>query len=74
MTIHPGPRAYNAAEPPDPRRELIKRLVFFELLDAGQWIAARGMLALSLPITDELCDELAGALAAIVERHRGLLC
>jgi len=73
MTIHPGPRAYNAGEPPDPRRELIKRLVFFELLDAGQWVAARGMLALSLPITDELCDEFAGALAAIVERHRDLL-
>jgi glutamate-1-semialdehyde 2,1-aminomutase len=73
MTIHPGPRAYNASEPPDARRELIKRLVFFELLDAGQWIAARGMLALSLPITDALCDEFAGALAAIVARHRELL-
>jgi glutamate-1-semialdehyde 2,1-aminomutase len=73
MTIHPGSRAYNAGEPPDARRELIKRLVFFELLDAGHWIAARGMLALSLPITDAQCDELAGALAAIVARHRELL-
>lgn len=73
MTIHPGPRAYNASEPPDRRRELVKRLVFFELLDARQWIAARGMLALSLPITDELCDELANAFAAIVTRHRDVL-
>jgi len=73
MTIHPGPRAYNASEPPDPRRELVKRLVFFELLDAGQWIAARGMLALSLPITDALCDEFANAFAAIVARHRDVL-
>jgi glutamate-1-semialdehyde 2,1-aminomutase len=73
MTIHPGPRAYNACEPPDRRRELVKRLVFLELLDAGQWVAARGMLALSLPITDELCDQFAAALAAIVARHRELL-
>ena len=73
MTIHPGPRAYNACEPPERRRELVKRLVFFELLDAGHWIAARGMLALSLPITDAQCDEFAGALAAVVARHRELL-
>jgi len=73
MTIHPGPRAYNACEPPDARRELIKRLVFFELLDAGQWLATRLMLALSLEITDAHCDELAEAVAAIVARHRELL-
>jgi len=73
MTIHPGPRAYNASEPPDARRELVKRLVFFELLDRGHWVATRLMLALSLPLTDAQCDEFAGALAAIVARHRALL-
>ncbi len=73
MTIHPGPREYNACEPSDRRRELVKRLVFFELLDAGQWIAARGMIALCLPITDAQCDEFAAALAAVVARHRELL-
>jgi glutamate-1-semialdehyde 2,1-aminomutase len=43
MAIHAGDR---------------QRLLFFELLDAGYWIAARGMIALSLPITDEDCDGL----------------
>ena len=49
MTIHPGPgdqlqRALSQS------RELVKRLLFFELLDSGHWIAARGMIALSLPV------------------------
>ena len=34
----------------------------------GHWLASRGMIALSLPITDEQCDEFAAAFAAIVDR------
>jgi glutamate-1-semialdehyde 2,1-aminomutase len=55
LTIHAG-------------SEELQRLLFFELLDRGQWIAARGMLALSLPVTDALCDEFADAFAAILPR------
>jgi glutamate-1-semialdehyde 2,1-aminomutase len=50
MTIHPG-------------SEERRRRLFFELLDAGYWIAVRGMLALSLPITDADCDGLVAAVA-----------
>jgi glutamate-1-semialdehyde 2,1-aminomutase len=50
--------------------EELQRLLFFELLDRGQWIAARGMLALSLPITDADCDAFAAAFEEVVE----LLC
>ena len=70
LTIHPGPRAFNASEPPDERRELLKRLLFFELLDAGYWIAARGMIALSLPVTDDECAAFVAAFDAILARHR----
>ena len=69
MTIHPGPRAYNAAEPVDERREQLKRLLFFELLDAGYWIASRGMIALSLPVTDEHCAGFVAAFRAVLDRH-----
>jgi glutamate-1-semialdehyde 2,1-aminomutase len=61
MTIHPG-------------SEELKRLLFFELLDSGHWLASRGMIALSLPFGDELCDGFAGAFAAILERHGELFC
>ena len=72
MTIHPGPRAFNASEPVGAAPELLKRLLFFELLDSGQWIAARGMIALSLPVTDEQCATFAAAVGAILTRHAEL--
>jgi glutamate-1-semialdehyde 2,1-aminomutase len=73
MTIHPGPRAFNASEPVDDNRELLKRLLFFELLESGHWIASRGMIALSLPVTDELCASFAAAFEAVLARHAELL-
>ena len=54
-------------------REPVKRLLFFELLDSGHWIAARGMIALSLPVTDELCAGFVSAFETILSRHREVL-
>jgi glutamate-1-semialdehyde 2,1-aminomutase len=59
MTIHP-------------RSERLKPLLFFELLDSGHWIASRGMLALSLPVTDELTAGFAAAFEEILSRHAAL--
>ena len=53
MTMHPGSEAE-------------KQLLFFELLHAGYWIASRGMIALSLAITDEQCDAFAATVAEIL--------
>jgi glutamate-1-semialdehyde 2,1-aminomutase len=53
MTIHP-------------ESEERKRLLFFELLDRGFWVASRLMLALNLEITDEICDSFAGAVESIL--------
>ena len=57
----PGPRRTRASA----SREK-KQLLFFELLDAGYWIASRGMIALSLAITDEQCDAFAATVAEIL--------
>jgi glutamate-1-semialdehyde 2,1-aminomutase len=59
MTIHVGD-------------EDLKRLLFFALVDSGHWLATRGMIALSLPVTDEDCDGLASAFEAILARHADL--
>jgi glutamate-1-semialdehyde 2,1-aminomutase len=59
MTIQPGD-------------EQLKRLLFFELVDAGHWLATRGMIALSLPITDADCDAFAGTFGDILARHAAL--
>lgn len=53
MTMHPG-------------SEDRLRLLFFELLHAGYWIAGRGMIALSLPLSDEQCDAFAATVAKII--------
>jgi glutamate-1-semialdehyde 2,1-aminomutase len=51
---------------PDPAA---RELMFFELVARGIWLARRGMLTVSLPITDEHCDALVEAFDAIVEEH-----
>jgi glutamate-1-semialdehyde 2,1-aminomutase len=43
-----------------------QRLLFLELLDRGFWLAARGMIALSLPITDADCDALVEAVGEVL--------
>ncbi len=73
LTIHPAPRAINSSEPVSPSRELLKQLLFFELLDSGHWTAARGMIALSLPVTDEECAGFVTAFATILDRHGELI-
>jgi glutamate-1-semialdehyde 2,1-aminomutase len=59
MTIHPG-------------GEDLKRLLFFELVESGHWLATRGMIALSLPVTDDDCDAFVRAFEAILARHADL--
>jgi glutamate-1-semialdehyde 2,1-aminomutase len=54
--------------------EPLQRLLFFELLDHGFWLAARGMIALSLPISDADCAAFVDAFDAILARHADVLC
>jgi glutamate-1-semialdehyde 2,1-aminomutase len=73
MTVHPAPRPINSSERLSQSRELVKQLLFFELLDSGHWIAARGMIALSLPVTDDLCNAFVSAFETILARHSDVL-
>ena len=51
----------------------IKDLVFFDLVARGFYIARRGFMALSLPLTDADCDALVAALDDIVASRGALL-
>lgn len=73
MAIHPGPRSYNVREKLDDGRNRVKDLLFFDLLAAGYWIAARGMLTLSIPVTEELCEGFVATFDAILTRRADLL-
>jgi glutamate-1-semialdehyde 2,1-aminomutase len=73
MAVHPATRALNASDGLDPAQALVKELLFFDLLEAGQWTARRGMITVSLPITDAHCATFLAAFDATVAAHAPLL-
>jgi glutamate-1-semialdehyde 2,1-aminomutase len=52
--------------------EKLRELFFFDMLEAGFYLARRGMIALSLPITDADCDRLVQAVREFAALRRGL--
>ncbi len=69
FTAAPIARPADAANT-DPR---LKELFFFDMLEAGIWLARRGMINLSLPIGDAECDRLAAAFEEFLASRRSLL-
>lgn len=65
MTIHPGGDSL--------RGSLLRKLLYFDLCQAGIYIAPRGLIALSLEITDNDIAALRSALADILAARHGLL-
>jgi glutamate-1-semialdehyde 2,1-aminomutase len=51
----------------------LKELFFFDMLAQGIWLARRGFMALSLPIGDAECDQLAGAVEEFLSVRRSML-
>jgi len=55
------------------REEALKELLFFDMLDAGVYIARRGMTALSLPTTDRDLAQFTAAVRHFVDARAALL-
>lgn len=72
MTIHPAPPPIAPATPLSEVQEAIKGLLFFALVNRGFWLARRAMLTVSIPMTDQLVDELVARFGEIVETHQEL--
>lgn len=70
MTIHPSRTPIVASRPLRTEQALVKELVFLALLERGFWLARRGMLTLSIPVTDEMCEELVLAFEDVLRTHR----
>ena len=62
-------RPYKAS----PREEALRELFFFDMLEAGIYIARRGMMALSLPITDADTAAITAAIREFAALRRPLL-
>ncbi|MEZ4731460.1 MAG: aminotransferase class III-fold pyridoxal phosphate-dependent enzyme [Caldilineaceae bacterium] len=69
MTDAPIHTPADAAQGNQPLRELF----FFDMLNAGIWLARRGMINLSLPIDDTECDLLVNAVATFIQERAALL-
>jgi glutamate-1-semialdehyde 2,1-aminomutase len=69
MTIHPASRPLVASVPLDDAQTAAKELVFFALVNRGLWLARRGMLTVSIPVTDAMCEDLLVALGEALETH-----
>ena len=51
----------------------IRDLFFFAMAERGYYVARRGFVVLSLPLTEDQVDGFAGAFEAFIDTHRGLL-
>ena len=61
------------AYPSDAREEALKELFFFDMLNAGIYIARRGMTALSLPVTDQDLARFTNAVEEFVASRAALM-
>jgi glutamate-1-semialdehyde 2,1-aminomutase len=73
MTIHPAQHPVIASVPLTEAESAVKELVFFGLVNRGFWLARRGMMTVSIPTTDAMCDELVAAFTDVVTAYGAAL-
>jgi glutamate-1-semialdehyde 2,1-aminomutase len=73
MTIHATKDKISSPADLKTSNQEVKELLFFDLIRDGFWIARRGMISLSLTITDEDCNAFAATVEAFVKRRIRLL-
>lgn len=73
MAFHPTARPVTTPEEANAGDGRLRELLFFDLLRAGFWIARRGMIALSLPLTDADLDAFAATFEEFLAVRRPLL-
>jgi glutamate-1-semialdehyde 2,1-aminomutase len=69
MTIHPALHPLIASTTLSEAQAAAKDLIFFALVGRGFWVARRGMLTVSIPVTDAMCDDLVAAFADVLDSH-----
>jgi glutamate-1-semialdehyde 2,1-aminomutase len=72
LNLHPGRtplRHSGDLQQADPR---VRDLLFFHLIEHGWYIARRGFIALSLPLSDAQIDGFVDAFAGFADTHRAL--
>ena len=73
MTIHPLAGNLRRSEDAEPADKRLRQLLFLDLLDQGIYIAERGFMALSLMVSDDVCERLVGAVETFIRNRREYL-
>ena len=74
MNIHALTGAVRNPDDLEASDERLKELLFFDLLEAGFYLAPRGFIGLSLMVTDEDCERFTAALADVLGARRSIYC
>jgi len=73
MTVHFSAQPFSSAPPAAETQQLLKELLFFDLLTERFWFARRAMIALSLPVTDDDCSAFITAFGRFLDRRTRLI-
>jgi len=73
LTIHATHGALTTPADLTGSDEKVKELLFLDLLADGFWVARRGMVTLSLPLTDEDCERFLSAVQRFLQRRAEVL-
>ena len=73
MNVHGTSRPIRNCDDIPPDQRAVKDLFFFHMLEQGFYLARRGFIVLSLPLTDDDLEHFVAAFEGFVERYRNLL-
>lgn len=73
LTIHPTGKEIRSIEDADTADGRVRQLLYLSLLESGYYIAERGMIALSLMVTDENCSGFVTAVGRFLATHKKIL-
>lgn len=73
MNLHGTRNDINNCDDVHPREQLVKDLFFFDMLEQGFYLARRGFIVLSLPLTDEDIERFVAAFDGFIKRYSEVL-
>lgn len=73
MNLHGTRNPINNCDDHPPTEQLIKDLFFFHMLEQGFYVARRGFIVLSLPITNEDIDRFVASFEDFLQRYKSFM-
>lgn len=69
MNVHMTDEPVNSPADVAKGNQALRELFFFDMLEAGIWMAPRGMITVNIPIEESDCDKLVGAVEEFIQKR-----